>query len=114
MQYSFSGISTFPTVHADMANKAKFKFAVMANYLLLIFVYSPVMAVTYLAFGDCVKEDIIKSLTPGHITTACQILMMIHLITIFPIMINAPNQYLEQLLNISGCKASKRLYDKKF
>ena len=44
VQFAYSGISTFPTVHADMADRAQFKYAAVASYVILFLIYMPVMA----------------------------------------------------------------------
>ncbi len=100
IQFAYSGISTFPTVQADMADKKDFKWAAIACFLLLFFIYAPVAGTAYLTFGNCLRINVIASLNDGFVKTAVQILMMAHLITTSPILINAPNQYFENVLNI--------------
>ncbi len=102
IQYSFSGLSGLPTIHADMAEKSQFKWAAVISYMLLLVFYLPEMILTYIMLGDCIKEDVINTLNPGPSKVACQILMALHLVAIFPIMINAPNQYFESTLRISA------------
>ncbi len=100
VQYAYSGMSTFPTVQADMADKAKFKYSAAASYVLLITIYIPVMAAGYLTFGDCVAEDVVLMMNPGAAKSAMEVLLVCHFITTLPLMINPPNQYFENLLGV--------------
>ena len=54
----------------------------------------------YFLLGDCLEYNVLDSLSEGPLKTAAQTLLMFHLIVAFPLLINAPNQYLEQFLHI--------------
>ena len=54
----------------------------------------------YFLLGDCLEYNVLDSLSEGPLKTAAQTLLMLHLIVAFPLLINAPNQYLEQFLHI--------------
>ena len=50
--------------------------------------------------GDCVKPNVIESLSDGVAKKVAEGLMMAHLISTLPIVLNAPNQYIEGLLGL--------------
>ena len=56
------------------------------------------------SLGDCVRPVIIKNLRLGLAKRAANGLMATHLISAFPMVVNAPNQYLEGLLGIPQSK----------
>ncbi len=102
--YAFGGASTFPTIQADMANKKLFKWAAIFSCLALFFIYAPVMGVGYISLGDCVAKNVVESLSEGPAQKAAAGLIMVHLISTLPILINAPNQYFEELFKIPHSK----------
>ena len=56
--------------------------------------------------GDCVRPNVIASLSEGPAKSVAEGLMMAHLVSTLPIVLNAPNQYIEGLLGI-GSKESE-------
>ena len=66
---------------------------VMCNHMDCLFSY----------LGDCVKPNVIESLSDGAARRVAEGLMMAHLISTLPIVLNAPNQYIEGLLGIEHC-----------
>ena len=57
-------------------------------------------ATGYFLLGDCMEYNMLDSISDGPMRMAAQILMLIHLVVAFPIGINVPNQYIENLLDI--------------
>ncbi len=102
--YAYAGMSTFPTIQADTADKSGFKYSAAMAYLLLFIVYVPLMAYTYLSLGDCLAPDVIETLNVGIVRRVAEILLMTHLVTTLPIIINAANLYFENLFNIEPSK----------
>jgi vesicular inhibitory amino acid transporter len=101
--FAFGGASTFPTIQADMGDKSQFKWAAMLSCLALLLIYAPVMAVGYVSLGDCIQKNVIASLSAGPAKKAAEGMIMVHLISTLPIVVNAPNQYLENVLKIPHC-----------
>lgn len=75
--------------------------------LVLFMIYTPVATVGYFTLGDCVNDNIIMSLTKGPARIAAEIVLLFHLISAMPIVINPPSQYFEEIM---GIPKSKLLY----
>ena len=58
--------------------------------------------------GDCVRPNVIESLSEGPAKSVAEGLMMAHLVSTLPIVLNAPNQYIEGLLGIGSEAATKQ------
>lgn len=83
-----------------MKDKSKFKFAAVLSMGLLFLIYFPTAAVAYFSLGTCVNDNVIMSMSNGGLKTAAECVILLHLITALPIVINPPSQYFEELLNI--------------
>jgi hypothetical protein len=59
-----------------------------------------VASVGYFTLGDCVNDNIIMSLSDGPVKTAAEAVLLLHLVTALPIVINPPSQYFEEILHI--------------
>ena len=54
----------------------------------------------YFAYGSDAKSYIVDMLPNGPIRMIIEIMLLLHLISAFPIITNPPAQYFEQLFNI--------------
>ena len=54
-----------------------------------------------------VGDSVIDSLCDGPVKVAVEILFLIHLITAFPILLNPPSQFFEELFNIPPSKINQ-------
>ena len=92
--------STFPTIQADMGDKSKFTSAALISMLLLFLMYFPTAAVGYFSLGNCVKENVILSMSDGGLKMAAECVILLHLVSALPIIINPPSQFFEEILHI--------------
>ena len=67
-------------------------------------IYFPTTSVGYFLIGDCIQTDMISSMSNGLTKQIAEGVMMAHLISAVPIVVNPPNQYFEELMNIPKCK----------
>lgn len=100
IMFALAGASTFPTIQADMKNRNKFPIAAVLAISILFLMYFPVAAVGFFSLGGSVEHNIVDSLCPGPIEVTVRIFLLLHYITAIPILVNAPNQYFEELLGI--------------
>ena len=63
-------------------------------------IYIPVAAVGYMVNGSKAESSIFLNLADGPVKVIVEIMIMLHLITAFPIITNPPAQYFEQVLKI--------------
>ena len=75
--------------------------------LVLFLIYFPMAAVGYFCLGDKAESNIILSLCPGAVKVTAEVLLLLHLVTAVPILVNAPNQYYEEMI---GIPKSESLY----
>ena len=54
----------------------------------------------YFAIGDKVEDNIVKAMSAGWQRVVVEIMLLLHLITAYPIITNPPAQFFEQLFNI--------------
>ena len=104
MLFSVSGAAALPTFQNDMKDKSKFSIACVIAFALMLVMYMTVAISGYLAFGSDVKSNVLKSLPPGYLTTAINILMIVHVLCAFLICANPVNLCMEDYLGISHCK----------
>ena len=64
----------------------------------------------YFALGDQVRDNIVLAMSSGWEKVTVEIMLLLHLITAYPIITNPPAQFFEQLLNIPSSKY--RVYQK--
>ena len=72
----------------------------------------PMAAGCYFALGDRVLDNIVNSMSDGWERITVEIMLLLHLITAYPIITNPPAQFFEEVLNIpsSECTFIKELY----
>ena len=58
----------------------------------------------YFALGDQVRDNIVLAMSSGWEKVTVEIMLLLHLITAYPIITNPPAQFFEQLLNIPSSK----------
>ena len=59
----------------------------------------------YYALGDQAEANVVLNLSPGPIRIVIEIMLLLHLISAFPILINPPCLYFEQLFKIPSGKS---------
>ena len=68
--------------------------------LVLFLIYFPVAAGCYFSLGEGVKANIVLVMSSGWQRILVEVMLLLHLITAYPIITNPPAQFFEQLLNI--------------
>ena len=58
----------------------------------------------YFAIGDRVKDNIVLAMSSGWEKITVEIMLLLHLITAYPIITNPPAQFFEQVFNIPSSK----------
>lgn len=58
----------------------------------------------YYSLGNQADANIVISLSPGPTRITIEIMLVLHLVSAFPILINPPLQYFEQLFKIPSGK----------
>lgn len=96
--FAFAGAPNFPTIQSDMKDRRQFFTAVLIAMAILLVIYAPMAAVGYFQLGDLVKDNIIESLCDGGVKVAAEALLLAHLISAFPIVVNPNNQLLEEMM----------------
>ncbi|XP_023335308.1 uncharacterized protein LOC111706628 [Eurytemora carolleeae] len=83
-----------------MRDRREFPKSAVLCTVILVILYLPMAAVGYFQLGGEVNNNVVESLCIGTVKTVTEVLLLLHLIAAFPIMINPPNQFFEELLNI--------------
>ncbi|XP_043219849.1 amino acid transporter AVT1D-like isoform X2 [Amphibalanus amphitrite] len=108
IMFSFTGVSTFPTIQLDMAERARFSRAAVGGFAGLCMVYVPVAATGYMVYGDTVNINLIQNFTPGPLLIVIQVLLTVHFLGAFVMLINPVCQNLEGALHVSGTSGLTR------
>ncbi|KAF0298045.1 Amino acid transporter AVT1B [Amphibalanus amphitrite] len=108
IMFSFTGVSTFPTIQLDMAERARFSRAAVGGFAGLCMVYVPVAATGYMVYGDTVNINLIQNFTPGPLLIVIQVLLTVHFLGAFVMLINPVCQNLEGALHVSGASGLTR------
>ena len=66
----------------------------------LFLIYFPVAAGCYFSLGDNVTDNIVLAMSSGWQRIVVEVMLLLHLVTAYPIITNPPAQFFEQLLNI--------------
>ena len=72
--------------------------------LVLFLIYFPMAAGCYFALGDVVQDNIVLSMPGGWEKVTVEIMLLLHLITAYPIITNPPAQFFEEVFNIPSSK----------
>ena len=119
IMFAFAGASTFPTIQADMKERDKFHISaiiactsmqnsneivctdkVRVNFPVLFLIYLPMAVAGYFAYGSAAPSNIVMALHHGPIRITIEIMLLLHLISAFPIITNPPAQFFEHILDI--------------
>merc|ERR1711936_1183454 len=100
IMFAFAGASTFPTIQADMKHKGQFKYSAIIACTILFLIYLPMAAIPYYSFGERASDNIVLSIQDGPVRITVEIMLLLHLVSAFPILLNPPAQYFEGLMNI--------------
>ena len=57
-------------------------------------------AIPYYSFGENASDNIVLSIKDGWVRITVEIMLLLHLVSAFPILLNPPAQYFEGLMNI--------------
>ena len=71
---------------------------------MLLAIYFPTASVGYFLLGDCVQTNMLEGMSNGYMKKVAEGVMMVHLISAVPIVVNPPSQYFEELMEIPKCK----------
>ena len=66
----------------------------------LFCIYFPMAAGCYFALGERVTDNIVLAMSGGWQKVTVEVMLLLHLITAYPIITNPPAQFFEQVLNI--------------
>ena len=69
-------------------------------YSVLLAIYFPMAAGCYFSLGDQVTDNIVLAMSDGWQRITVEIMLLLHLISAYPIITNPPAQFFEQLLGI--------------
>ena len=58
----------------------------------------------YFSLGDKVTDNIVLAMSNGWERVVVEIMLLLHLVTAYPIITNPPAQFFEQMLNIPSGK----------
>merc|ERR1712106_528304 len=100
IMFAFAGASTFPTIQADMKDRSKFNYSAMIAMGVLFVLYFPMAAACHFSLGDQVTDNIVLAMSDGWQRITVEIMLLLHLISAYPISTNPPAQFFEQLLGI--------------
>jgi len=100
IMFAFAGASTFPTIQADMVDRSKFNYSAVIAMGVLFAIYFPMAAGCYFSLGDKVTDNIVLAMSNGWERVVVEIMLLLHLVTAYPIITNPPAQFFEQMLNI--------------
>jgi len=111
IMFAFAGSASFPTYQADMKNKSDFPKAVMSAMIILVILYIPMAAVGYFQLGELADNDagIVCVLCDGTIKVVTEVLLIVHLISAYPMFLNPANQFFEEMIGIPSSFNWKRL-----
>ena len=71
--------------------------------LVLFALYFPTASVGYFLLGDCMQTNMLDAMSNGYVKKVAEGMMMVHLISAVPIVVNPPSQYFEELMEIPKC-----------
>jgi len=110
IMFAYAGAASFPTYQSDMKDRRDFPKAVLGAMIILILIYMPMAATGYFELGELARNDggIVCALCEGGVKLAIEILLLIHLVSAYPMFMNPPNQFLEGLLGIPATFNLKR------
>lgn len=66
----------------------------------LFCIYFPMAAGCYFALGERVTDNIVLAMSGGWQKVTVEVMLLLHLITAYPIITNPPAQFFEQVLNV--------------
>ena len=69
-------------------------------FVVLGLIYVPMGILGYYSLGDQAEANIVLNPSPGPARIIIEVMLLMHLISAFPILINPPCQYFEQLFKI--------------
>ncbi|KAI6212783.1 Transmembrane amino acid transporter protein [Aphelenchoides besseyi] len=98
--FSFGGHSIFPTIQHDMTKPHKFYKSAILAFSAVSLLYSPVIVISQLTYGNSLRESVINSIQTKWIQQTINLLIMSHCFVVIILMINPMSQSLESQLNV--------------
>lgn len=65
-------------------------------------------ATPYYAYGGLAESNIVQSISDGWIRITVEVMLLLHLVSAFPIILNPPAQFFEHIMNIPSDFNAKR------
>jgi len=91
-----------------MADRSKFNIAALIAMAILFLIYFPMAVGGYYSLGDEVTDNIVLAMPGGWMKMLVEVMLLLHLITAFPIITNPPAQFFEEMLNVPSSFHWKR------
>ena len=66
----------------------------------MFLIYFPMAFAPYFSYGGGCTPNIVLSISPGPVRLVVEIMLLLHLVSAFPIITNPPAQFFEYMLNI--------------
>ncbi|KAI6213798.1 hypothetical protein M3Y94_00194100 [Aphelenchoides besseyi] len=98
--FSFGGHAAFPTIQHDMRRPDEFTKSTILAFAVTGIMYIPVCTITFMAYGDSMRDSVINSLQVDWIQRAVNLLITIHCILTLTIVINPVNQEAEEFFKV--------------
>ena len=110
IQFTFGGISIFPTIQNDLNEPAKFPQAVAISYCIVFFIYTGVSVAAFVVLDGKIQEDILSTFISMDLYRVCpyfrvyvtiaQALICVHILCAFILIINPVNLQIESMLDV--------------
>jgi len=98
--FSYGGHAAFPTIQHDMRRPNDFTKSTVLAFLVTGMFYIPVCYISYLTYGDSLRDSIINSLQVEWIQRSVNMLITIHCILTLTIDLNPLNQEAEEIFRV--------------
>ncbi|KAI6189674.1 Aa-trans domain-containing protein [Aphelenchoides bicaudatus] len=98
--FSYGGHAAFPTIQHDMKRPGDFTKSTVLAFLVTGIFYVPVCTISYMTYGDSLRDSIINSLQVEWIQRAVNMLITIHCILTLTIVLNPLNQEIEEVFKV--------------
>lgn len=114
IQFTFGGISIFPTIQNDLEEPERFPQAVTVSYIIVFVIYTGVSVAAFVVLNGKIQEDILSTFIAMDLYRNCpyfrlyvtiaQVMICVHILGAFILILNPVNLQLESMLDIPICK----------